>query len=66
MESFAHEMADAFANLATATAADWHILAELIAANTALTSQLDAKEAVIQAPHRNQIHADVTTATSFN
>lgn len=45
MESFAHETADAFANLATATAADRHILAELTAANTALTSQLAAKEA---------------------
>jgi hypothetical protein len=44
VESFAHETANAFANLATATAAaaDWHILAERTSANTTLTSQLAA------------------------
>jgi hypothetical protein len=44
MDSFVHETADAFANLATATASDRKMLADLTAINKELTKQLAARD----------------------
>jgi hypothetical protein len=47
MDSFVTETADAFANLATATASDRQLMANLAETNKALTKQLADKDAII-------------------
>jgi hypothetical protein len=47
MDSFVTNMANAFANLAKATALDWQLFANLAAAKTTLLAQLTKKEAKI-------------------
>jgi hypothetical protein len=44
MDLFLKEMVDAFANLATATASDRQMMADLTATNKELTQQLAAKD----------------------
>jgi hypothetical protein len=47
MKSFVTETADAFANLATTTATDCQLMADLVATNKALTKQLAEKDSII-------------------
>jgi hypothetical protein len=53
MDSFVNETADAFANLATATASDRQMLANLTAINKELTTQLAAKDSEIVSLQNN-------------
>ena len=47
MDSFVNDTADAFANLATATALDRQLMADLAATNKALTKQLADRDTTI-------------------
>jgi hypothetical protein len=56
MDSFVTETADAFANLATATASDRQFMADLAETNKALTKQLANKDAIIAPLRQGQKH----------
>jgi hypothetical protein len=60
MDSFVNETADAFANLATATASDRQMLADLTAINKELTTQLAAKDREISTLRSNTRTNDCT------
>jgi hypothetical protein len=47
MDLFVTDTVDAFANLATVTASDWQLMANLATTNTALTAQLVMKDTKI-------------------
>jgi hypothetical protein len=58
MDSFVNETADAFANLATATALDCQMFDDLTAINKELTKQLAAKDHELVTAHSNNCNND--------
>jgi hypothetical protein len=72
MDSFVTDTADAFANLATATASDRKLMADLAASNQTLLAQLASKDndisklqaQLVETTRRAHAHAAITTPTT--